>query len=69
MPTGNLRLAREADLPVLIELARRSWLSAFAQTAPFSLIAWWARENPTAACRSGVEIEDIFLERALANLR
>ena len=31
MTSGNFRLAREADLPVLIELARRSWLSAFAQ--------------------------------------
>lgn len=31
---------------MLIELARRSWLSAFAQTTPFSLIVWWAREDP-----------------------
>jgi ribosomal protein S18 acetylase RimI-like enzyme len=48
MKTGNLRVARAADLPALIELARRSWLSAFAQTAPFGLIAWWAREDVTS---------------------
>jgi GNAT superfamily N-acetyltransferase len=30
----TLRPAREADVPALVELARRSWLSAFAETAP-----------------------------------
>jgi ribosomal protein S18 acetylase RimI-like enzyme len=48
MKTGKLRGAREADLAALIELARRSWLSAFAQSAPFGLIAWWAREDVTS---------------------
>lgn len=42
-----IRPARESDLPDLIELARRSWLSAFAQTAPFEVIAWWARTDRT----------------------
>lgn len=30
----TLRLAKEADVPALIDLARRSWLSGFAGTAP-----------------------------------
>jgi GNAT superfamily N-acetyltransferase len=38
-----LRPAREVDVPRLIEIARRSWLSAFAQTAPFSMIQRWVR--------------------------
>jgi hypothetical protein len=33
-----LRPAREADVPALVELARRSWLSAFAATAPAALV-------------------------------
>lgn len=41
----RLRAARLEDVPSLIELARRSWLSAFAQTAPFPLIAWWVRAD------------------------
>lgn len=48
MKTRELRAARENELQELIELGRRSWLSAFAQTAPFALIAWWAREDRTA---------------------
>jgi len=43
-----LRPARESDVPVLIEVARRSWLSAFAQTAPISLIQRWARNDREA---------------------
>lgn len=42
-----LRPAQQDDLEGMIETARRSWLSAFAQTAPFALIAWWARSDRT----------------------
>ena len=48
METRIVRPAREADLDRLIEVGRRSWLSAFAQTAPFALLAWWVREDRTA---------------------
>ena len=48
MTVRHVRPAREEDLDPLIELGRRSWLSAFAQTAPFALIAWWVREDRTA---------------------
>ena len=34
----TLRPAREADVPALVELARRSWLSAFAATAPAAFV-------------------------------
>jgi ribosomal protein S18 acetylase RimI-like enzyme len=44
----TLRPATEADVPELIELARRSWLSAFAQTAPFPLIEAWAASDRTS---------------------
>ena len=37
----TLRPAAEADLPRLVEIARRSWLSAFAQTLPFEAIRDW----------------------------
>jgi ribosomal-protein-alanine N-acetyltransferase len=36
-----LRPARESDLSVLIELARRSWLSAFADSAPAEFVREW----------------------------
>lgn len=36
-----LRPASEIDVPVLVEIARRAWLSAFAQTAPFAIIQAW----------------------------
>ena len=45
--TGTIRPARQDDLGSLVELGRRSWLSAFAQTAPFALIAWWAATDRT----------------------
>lgn len=41
----TLRPAQQGDLDTLVELGRRSWLSAFAQTAPFTLIEWWARTD------------------------
>src|SRR5262249_30064225 len=34
----TLRPAREADVPALVELAQRSWLSAFAGTAPAAFV-------------------------------
>lgn len=41
----NLRAATEGDLPGLIELARRSWLSGFAETAPAAFVRdWLARD-------------------------
>ena len=36
-----LRRAVEADVPLLVELARRSWLSAFSDTAPPALTDYW----------------------------
>ena len=36
-----LRPASALDVPRLVELARRSWLSAFGQTVPFALISQW----------------------------
>ncbi len=44
----TLRPARETDVPRLIEIARRAWLAAFAQTAPFALITFWAGSDRTA---------------------
>lgn len=45
----SLRRATEADVPVLIDVARRSWLSAFAGTAPHRVIRAWAEANREAA--------------------
>jgi ribosomal protein S18 acetylase RimI-like enzyme len=45
---ASLRPAEERDVERLIEIARRSWLSAFAQTAPFSMILRWARSDREA---------------------
>ena len=42
-----IRPARPDDLDALIEVGRRAWLSAFAQTAPFGLIARWASSDVT----------------------
>jgi len=45
-PGGRIvRPTRRQDLEALVEVGRRSWLSAFAQTAPFALIAWWVRTD------------------------
>ena len=44
----SLRRATEADVPVLIDIARRSWLSAFAGTAPHKVIRAWAEANHEA---------------------
>jgi ribosomal protein S18 acetylase RimI-like enzyme len=41
----KLRPACEGDLPALIELARRSWLSAYADSAPAEFVRdWLARD-------------------------
>ncbi|VTR93866.1 gcn5 family acetyltransferase : GCN5-related N-acetyltransferase OS=Nocardioides sp. (strain BAA-499 / JS614) GN=Noca_2371 PE=4 SV=1: Acetyltransf_1 [Gemmata massiliana] len=37
----NLRPARESDLPYLIALAQRSWLSAFKESAPDEFVREW----------------------------
>src|SRR5262245_2980847 len=37
----NFRPAREADVSALIEVARRSWLSAYAETAPAEFVREW----------------------------
>lgn len=37
----HLRPAVEQDVDRLVEVARRSWLSAFAEHAPEALIAYW----------------------------
>ena len=61
-----LRPAREADLPALIDLAQRSWLSGFAETAPADFVRdrlareferdWYPRHWPamTVAEEGGV---------------
>jgi ribosomal-protein-alanine N-acetyltransferase len=41
----RIRPAESADVERLVEVARRSWLSAFAQTAPFSMIDRWVRTD------------------------
>jgi ribosomal protein S18 acetylase RimI-like enzyme len=67
---GSVRPAREEDLDDLIELGRRSWLSAFAQTAPFDLIAWWVRVDRTATLYRQCWAEMLVLEQdgAIAGL-
>lgn len=40
-----IRPATEADVPRMIDIARRSFLSAFGTTAPFPLIQQWARRD------------------------
>lgn len=41
----TVRPATEADIPRLIEVARRSFLSAFGFTAPFPLVQQWVRND------------------------
>ena len=41
----TLRPARETDLPTLIDLARRSWLSGFAESAPAEFVREWFARN------------------------
>jgi ribosomal protein S18 acetylase RimI-like enzyme len=43
--TFEIRPATAEDVPVLIELARRSWLSAFESIVPDAMIDWWKRAN------------------------
>lgn len=40
-----LRRAESADIDALVELSRRSWLSAFCERAPLALIADWLRTD------------------------
>lgn len=44
----TVRPATEADVPRMIEVARRSFLSAFGVTAPFPLIQQWACDDREA---------------------
>lgn len=62
MKNRIVRPAREEDLEALVELGRRSWLSAFAQTAPFDLIAWWVRADRTRTLYQQCWAEMIVLE-------
>lgn len=39
----RLRPATEQDVPALIEVARRSWMSAFADSAPAAFIERWKK--------------------------
>lgn len=59
-----IRSARGEDLDALIELGRRSWLSAFAQTAPFPLIAWWVKVDRTRTLYEAHWREMLLLEEA-----
>jgi len=45
----TIRPATEADVPRMIEVYRRAFLSGFAFTAPFPIIQQWIRRNPEAA--------------------
>jgi ribosomal protein S18 acetylase RimI-like enzyme len=48
-PSVSLRSASERDVSVLVDIARRAWLSAFAQTVPFPMIqAWIAMDREPA---------------------
>ena len=58
----RIRPAREEDLERLIELGRRSWLSAFAQTEPFVLIAWWVQNDRVASLYREYWAEMLVLE-------
>jgi ribosomal protein S18 acetylase RimI-like enzyme len=59
----TLRPAREADVPSLIELARRSWLSGFAGSAPAAFVQdrlareferdWYPRHWPAMTVAEG----------------
>ena len=42
----TIRPATEADIPRMIEVYRRAFLSGFAFTAPFPIIQQWIRRNP-----------------------
>lgn len=59
-----VRPARGEDLDALIDLGRRSWLSAFAQTAPFPLIAWWVKEDRTRTLYEAHWREMVVLEES-----
>jgi [ribosomal protein S18]-alanine N-acetyltransferase len=61
-PHRLVRPARIDDIEPLIELARRAWLSAFAQTAPFALIAWWAASDRTRGIYEREWAEMLVLE-------
>lgn len=41
----SIRPATEADVPRMIDVARRAFLSAFGPSAPFILIQQWIRED------------------------
>lgn len=43
--TSTIRPAAAADVPRMIEVFRRSFLSAFGFTAPFALLQQWIREE------------------------
>lgn len=59
-----IRPARCEDLAALIDLGRRSWLSAFAQTAPFHLIAWWVKVDRTRTLYEAHWRELVVLEES-----
>ena len=45
----TIRPATEADVPRMIEVFRRSFLSAFGLTAPFTLLQQWIRDDRESA--------------------
>jgi ribosomal-protein-alanine N-acetyltransferase len=49
LPLPVLRPAEERDVDALVGLARRSWLSAFGETAPPALIAHWRAADRESA--------------------
>ncbi|MBP2647608.1 MAG: Acetyltransferase family protein [Gemmatimonadetes bacterium] len=58
-----IRPATEADVPRMIEVARRSFLSAFGFTAPFPLIQQWIREDRESTAYPASWADMFVLER------
>lgn len=59
----TIRPATEADVPRMIEVFRRSFISAFGFTAPFPLLQQWIRENREAQTYPAQWAEMSVLER------
>ena len=58
-----IRPATETDVPRMIEIARRSFLSAFGSTAPFPLIQQWIRTDREATAYPRDWAQMFVLER------
>jgi len=59
----SIRPASEADVPQMIEVFRRSFLSAFGLTAPFPLLQQWIRDDRETLRYSGHWAEMFVFEQ------